>query len=66
MISFLTVFFNFKKIWAFINAHKRIILVLLILGYCLISWHLAVKIADKAKGENNLNNILKQRNTCGV
>jgi|GEM_PF-2956916 len=66
MISFLTFFFNFKKIWAFINALKPIILIVLILGYCLISWHLAVKLADKAKGENNLNNILKQRNICGV
>jgi hypothetical protein len=56
----------FIKILAFTIARWRVILPLLIVGYCLLNWHLAVKLADKAKGENNLNNILKQRNTCGV
>jgi hypothetical protein len=39
----------FSQIVAFIIAHWRIILPLLILGYCLFSWHSAVKRADKAE-----------------
>jgi hypothetical protein len=39
----------FSQILAFIIAHRRIILPLLIVGYCLYSWHSAVKSADKAE-----------------
>jgi hypothetical protein len=43
------IFSIFKDLLAFTIAHWRVILTLLILGYCLFSWHLAVKRADKAE-----------------
>jgi hypothetical protein len=39
----------FSQILAFTIAHWRVILPLLILGYCLLNWHFAVKRADQAE-----------------
>ncbi len=48
-IWFLRIKSIFSQILAFTIAHWHVILPLLILGYCLLNWHFAVKRADKAE-----------------